>query len=73
MVSKKKREEVRRHLKPYMDDPGTTKDLIPICQRCENWSKDNDPIEWCEDKEKCPVFQLWLSNEYLEWFTDEYE
>lgn len=67
MVSKEKRNEVWERNKPYMKYKDTTEDLLPICKKCECWSKDNDKEEWCEERAKCPVFQLWLSHEYLEW------
>ena len=42
----------------------TTKDLTPICERCENWcGKEHDYSE-CLNQ---PCFKLWLSNEYYEW------
>jgi len=73
MVSKKEREEVWQKLKPYMDNKDTIEDLLPICYRCEGWSIDNNSKEWCEDRKTCPVFQLWLSNKYLEWYKNSLE
>jgi len=64
MVGKSKLDEVWNHLKPYMDKKETTKDLTPICERCENWcGKEHDYSE-CLNQ---PCFKLWLSNEYYEW------
>lgn len=67
MVNKKKRDEVWKHLKPYMDDNDTVEDLVACCERCEEYSVDHDTKEWCDCWETCPVFKLWLSNEYYEW------
>lgn len=70
MVAKNLRNEVWNRNKCYMKHESCTKDLRPICEMCESWSIDNNPEEWCENRENCPVFQLWLSNEYLEWAMD---
>lgn len=68
MVSKDKRQEVWRRNKPYMSQEETIEDLLPCCKRCENFNKVKYSEDYCEDKDKCPIFfQLWLSNEYLEW------
>lgn len=67
MESKKHRDEVWERNKPYMDKKDikeTAEDLIPICERCEEWMGEEHDYEQCRN---CPAMELWLSNEYLEW------
>lgn len=73
MVSKKNRNEVWDRNQRYIDDPETVEDLKPICKRiCKLSDSLVDPKtgEWCKRQNKCPAFQLWLSNESLEWSMD---
>lgn len=64
MVSKEKRDEAFEHNKPYLNDKDTMEDLLPICERCEQWCGKEHDFEGCRNQ---PCFELWLSNEYLEW------
>lgn len=65
MVSKEKRDEVYEHKKPYLNDNGTMEDLLPLCERCEQWCGKEHNYEECRNE---PCFELWLSNEYLWWY-----
>jgi hypothetical protein len=61
MIEKKKRDEVWKKNKQYLDDKDTVEDIEPICSKlgCDKTIGDE-----CRG---CPVCELWLSNEYLEW------
>lgn len=62
MVSKEKRDEVYSILN--LKNKTTMEDLLPICERCEQWCGKEHNFEDCRNQ---PCFELWLSNEYLEW------
>ncbi len=68
MISKEKRDEVWKRNKPYMnpeDIEETAEDLLPLCRKCAKFKSNPDlDFENCRG-EAC--FELWLSNEYLEW------
>ena len=68
MQSKSKRDEVWKSYKPYMktakEKKSTFKDLIPICERCEDGCGDEHDYEECRGKQ---CMELFLSNAYLEW------
>lgn len=62
MVSKERRDEVYSILD--LKDKTTMEDLLPICERCEQWCGKEHNFEDCRNQ---PCFELWLSNKYLEW------
>ena len=68
MIPKQKRDEVWDRNKPYMDPKDieeTAEDLLPLCKKCPKFKgNSNHDFETCRG-EAC--FELWLSNEYLEW------
>lgn len=68
MISEEKRNEVWNRNKPYMDSENveeTAVDLLPMCRKCPKFRGiSNHDFETCRG-EAC--FELWLSNEYLEW------
>ena len=70
MIEEKYRKEVWSRNKLYMDSLGTTEDLEPCCERCKENKNRVEGQEWCKLKDTCPIFQLWLSNEYLDWAND---
>ena len=61
MIDKEKRDEVWERNKRYLDYEETVEDIVPICKKtgCEKTLS--------EECRGCPVCELWLSNEYLEW------
>lgn len=63
MESKENLKDTWGRVKPYMDQPDCVKDLRACCERCSEYSKESNPQEWCELRESCPTFQLWLSYE----------
>ena len=70
MIEEKYRKEVWSRNKPYMMDSCTTTDLKPCCELCKKNENRVEDQEWCKLKDTCPIFQLWLSNEYLGWVND---
>lgn len=64
MVSKDKRDEVWKRKQPYLDDKRTLEDLLPICERCEEWCGKEHDFEQCRNMQ---CFELFLSHEYLKW------
>lgn len=66
MISKEKRWQVYEHLLPYFKYKDTTKELKACCDKVKCDKINSDEI-WCTNKHKCPIFQLWLSYEYLHW------
>lgn len=71
MIEEKYRKEVWSRNKLYMDSLGTTEDLEPCCERCKENKNRVEGQEWCKLKDTCQIFQLWLSNEYLDWVNDK--
>lgn len=67
MVNKEKRDEVFERNKPHLNEKETVADLLPICERCESFCGQEHDFEQCRNM---PCFELWLSNEYLEWCVD---
>lgn len=68
MENKHNRDEVWERNKPYMTKEyikETAEDLLPICQKCEKWTGEDHDFETCRG---CQVMELWLSNEFLEWY-----
>ena len=67
MIDKEKRDEVWERNKPYMDPDcieETAEDLLPMCKECKLYKGPEHDFEGCRGK---VCFELWLSNEYLEW------
>lgn len=62
MVSKEKRDEYYSCFN--LKDKDTMEDLLPICERCEQWCGKEHNFEDCRNQ---PCFELWLSHKYLEW------
>lgn len=61
MIEKEKRDEVWKRNKQYLDNKDTVKDIAPICSKLGCGKTIGDECRGC------PVCELWLSNEYLEW------
>ena len=61
--TKDSREEVIKHLKPYMDDEETTEDLRKCCERCEDYVGKEHDFEQC----RCPILEMWYELEYYRW------
>jgi len=57
-------EESYRHIKPYMDDLESTKELREMCKFCEKYCGQKHDYTECENM---PCFRFWLVYEYLKW------
>lgn len=74
MIDEKKRDEAWERNKAYLETKGekkeTLRDLLPICKKCSEFKglKEHD-FQGCRG-EAC--MELWLSNEYQEWFNSYY-
>ena len=60
MIEKDERDEIWKRNKPYLDDPETTEDIRPVCEKAGCLKVLSDECRGC------PVCELWLSNEFLE-------
>jgi len=65
MYGDSEREEVIKHLKPYMGDPECTKDLRRCCEK-SGCSKD---LSECSG---CPILELFYEVEYYRWCSINY-
>ena len=61
MYDKNKREEVKKHVERYIDDPEEYPDLKILCEGC---NKKFSMQECCGN---CPKFELYLELEYYRW------
>ena len=73
MRSEKQRDEVYNRNKPYLENEETTEDLDVICEKCRcsrffDVKEDPKNYDQCRG---CCVMELWLSNEYGEWISNE--
>lgn len=57
-------EESRKHIKPYMQNEESTKELREMCKSCEVYCGKEHNYEECENK---ACFRFWLAYEYLQW------
>lgn len=61
MYNENKREEVKKHIEPYIGDPEEFPDLKILCDGC----KETFSMQECCGK--CPKFELFLELEYYRW------
>ena len=61
MYDKNKREEVKKHVERYIDDPEEHPDLKILCEGC---NKKFSMQECCGN---CPKFELYLELAYYRW------
>lgn len=57
-------DETYHHIKPYLTDLDSTKDLRKMCEICEAYYGEEHDYEECKNRQ---CFKLWLAYEYLEW------
>lgn len=61
---KRKLEETKEHMAPYMGDCESTAELRSMCQHCEHYCGENHDYTHCEDMQ---CFQFWLAYQYMDW------
>ena len=61
------KEEIRKHLKCYVErkDADVLKDLIPCCERCEEYCGEEHDFNECSN---CPILEMWYELKYWRWY-----
>lgn len=62
--TKSQLEDSYNHIKNYLDNEDSTKELREMCNICECYYGKDHNYDDCKDK---PCFKFWLAYEYLEW------
>lgn len=60
---KEQREEIKRHLAPYLKNKESTFDLRKCCEKCEKYEGDTHDFKQCN----CPILELWYETKYWRW------
>ena len=64
---KEEKEEIKKKLKRYVEekDTETLEDLIPCCERCEEYCDKEHNFSECSN---CPILEMWYELMYWRWY-----